>query len=594
MEQPESSRRKACPEPFVQSSDTCSTGRVSPWNQWPNAFSLLCIVLLATNYFVPFADLDYTWQIQTGERILQTGSLRPVDDFTYTIAGCQVPEFEWLYEVTLFTVWSSLGYGGLKLLKTVLVVTPLLLVASRLRKEGVQWHGIAVSLLTAVFLLSPAWNLRPLYCTTIGLLLISGMLHDHCLGRRPLPWWLVAIMLAWANLHPGVIAGQGLLAGAIGMEWLSRWLKAQQALDRAACWRLTAVGGIGLLATFISPNPVDRLLYPFRPEVGHRIQQVFVEMQPLYAFLARSPYVAWLAYLLAGLVAYTVVVRFRHYRLWEIALLCGLTGLANLAVRSLQDWVLVLLALGGPQLAHCLSFGREHLPARSGSGPGMRPVRARKCSRLNEVFRCGISALLQDICGFAQRMCQSPLFSFQWFWPGMALAVLVLLSLIPPLARQMPIQEDRQWPTEALDWIECQQLHGRFFAPPDYGSYVTWRLGRQARCYVDTRGFFFPALLLEDSHYLPQLGPQWRSRLDRVFAYQTDFFLLETTGPRGRLWNALSAHVPKPLYCDHHSALLSAAQVREALAALENPSRPRAGQAETGTPRAIEAAWAAR
>ena len=46
---------------------------------WPNLFSLFLIVLLATNYFVPFADLDFTWQIRTGEQIVKTGQLQPLE-----------------------------------------------------------------------------------------------------------------------------------------------------------------------------------------------------------------------------------------------------------------------------------------------------------------------------------------------------------------------------------------------------------------------------------------------------------------------------------------------------------------------------------
>src|SRR5437660_10560431 len=104
---------------------------------WPNLFSIFLIVLLATNYFVPFADLDFTWQIRTGAQIVHTGQLRPVESFTYTLAGQQVPEFEGLYELILYAVWSGLGFGRLKLLKTIAVATPLLLLALLLRKERV-------------------------------------------------------------------------------------------------------------------------------------------------------------------------------------------------------------------------------------------------------------------------------------------------------------------------------------------------------------------------------------------------------------------------------------------------------------------------
>src|SRR5690349_3122294 len=81
----------------------------SPWKEMPNGFSLLLIVLLAVNYFVPFADLDFTWQIRTGERIATTGQLQPAEAFSYTIPGRHVPEFEWLYEILLWKIWSVLG-----------------------------------------------------------------------------------------------------------------------------------------------------------------------------------------------------------------------------------------------------------------------------------------------------------------------------------------------------------------------------------------------------------------------------------------------------------------------------------------------------
>src|SRR4051812_33651258 len=99
----------------------------------PNASSLAIIALLAANYFSPFGDLDYTWQIRTGEIVARTGELQPPDHFTYTITDQHVPDFEWLYEVVLWGVWDDFGYGGLKLLKTLMVGATLLLLAWRLR-----------------------------------------------------------------------------------------------------------------------------------------------------------------------------------------------------------------------------------------------------------------------------------------------------------------------------------------------------------------------------------------------------------------------------------------------------------------------------
>jgi hypothetical protein len=167
---------------------------------------------------------------------------------------------------------------------------------------------------------------------------------------------------------------------------------------------------------------------------------------------------------------------------------------------------------------------------------------------------------------FCRRMLRSESLRFQAFWPAGTIALLAGISVIPAISRDMPIREGKECPTAALDWIEAHHLNGNFFAPPDYGSYITWRLGARARSYVDTRGFFFPPELLEDSHYLPQLDSLWRRRLERVIAFGTDYFLLETTGARGRLWESLHDHGAEALYCDDETVLVSASQVQKLLA----------------------------
>ncbi|HVS37191.1 MAG TPA: hypothetical protein VMS17_16635 [Gemmataceae bacterium] len=509
----------------------------------PNLFSMIVILLLAVNYFSPFADLDYTWQERTGERILQSGKLRTTDAFSYTIAGRRVPDFEWLYEVTLAVIWNAFGYGGLKLLRTLCVGAPLLLMALHLRRSGVRWRGIALALTIAVVVLMGTWNLRPLYCTTISLLVVACRLHDHCTGRRSLPLWLPLILLLWANVHPGVIVGQALLIGAIGWEWLNRLLRLNSPLDRRGLRRLTWIGGLGLAATFLSPDPIERLTYPFQPGVHHPIMRSFVEMRPLCAFVVEAPFTFALVYVVAAVALWTVVRRFRQYRLWEIFLLLGLAVLGNAAFRSVQDWLLVMLALCAPHVARLL---RESAASR------------RKWS----------AAALLHLDRGLKRVFHLPALRVQG-WPVAALAVLAVTSLLPPLSRAMPIQESADWPAAVVDWIDAHGVSGRFFADPNDGAYLTWRLHDRARCYADTRGFFFPPELLEDCQYLPQLTLDWPDRLRRVESYDTDYFLLKTEGPHGALWRAIEPHISDPLYRDQSVVLLRSDQVRAGLAAWE-------------------------
>ncbi len=515
----------------------------------PSPVSIALAALLLGVYLAPFADLDFTWQIRTGEQIVRTGQLRTADEFSYTIHGQPVQDFEWLYEVVLYAVWSALGVGGLKLLEVVLIAAPLVIVGRHLHRHEVPPLGIGLALVAAILILSLIWNLRAYYCTTIGLLLAATWLHDHCTGRRPLDWRLPLVMLLWANLHPGVIAGQALLLGAMAWECVNRWLgrasklesRLQPAfsskpakagtptkaldppLERAALQRLLLWGGLGLVATFIAPDPLERITYPFRPELRHPIHQMFAEMQPLVSFLHAAPSVVLETYLLAALVTFSVVVRFRHYRLWEVALLAVLGLLANVAVRGLQDWVLVMLALGLPHLAACFAGKRFAVPTP-------RWLR------------------------------------FQPGWLAAAFAGLALVTVARPFSDMVPVASGCPSPAGAVEYIRQHDLHGRFFAPPNYGAYLSWTLGPQALVYVDTRGFFFPPELLLDSHALPQLGPDWPDRLERVLNnYETDFLLLETTGPRGQLWQLLQAKNVQPLYLDDQTVLLSAAQVQPLL-----------------------------
>jgi hypothetical protein len=169
----------------------------------------------------------------------------------------------------------------------------------------------------------------------------------------------------------------------------------------------------------------------------------------------------------------------------------------------------------------------------------------------------------------------SPLLRFQRRWLVSVAAVLVIVSLTPPLGKEMPKQEADDWPQHAVAYLDQHGIGGRFFTPPDYGTYLTWKLGDKARCYVDTRGFYMPAVLLEDSHYVPQLGPDWQTRLERVLNdYATDYFMLETTGPRGELWRRLQPLVGTDVvYLDRQTVVLRAAVVRRGVQAMEFAGR---------------------
>src|SRR5262249_6789781 len=160
--------------------------------------------------------------------------------------------------------------------------------------------------------------------------------------------------------------------------------------------------------------------------------------------------------------------RFRYYRGWELALLAGLAVLGNFAFRSAMDWLLVMLMLGVPHLKAML--------ADAARANRQRPLTARLL-RLDRVFK---------------KTLQTPLLALQPLWPALACLVLVAISIVPALSRDMPVQNSERWPAAALDHVQAAGWSGKFFGPPDYGAYIGWRLGERGKVYADTRGFFFP------------------------------------------------------------------------------------------------------
>ena len=515
-------------------------------NRWfPSLFSVVILMTMACLYFGIFTDLDWTWQVRTGKQILDTGSLRVVDDLSYTIRGTHLHDFEWLYEVALWLVWDAFGMGGLKFLRVALNLAPILIVARRLTRENVPWHGVCLTIFATLFVLNPVLNLRPLFCTTIGLLLISGWLHEHCVGRRPLSWWTPIVMLVWANCHPGVICGQALIVGAIGWEWINARLRLNAPVAGPGLKRLTLIGMLALAATFICPDPIERIRYTFNPTLAHPIHRIFTEMQPLVSLIDRPPYNFACIYLAAALTLWTIVFRFRQYRLWEIAYLAALALLGNFATRSAMDWYLNLVAFGVPHLLRSPSRPEDS------DGSGERSYKG-------WAFR-----IETDL----KRMFARPLFRLQPRWLVGGLAILFVVSVIPPLSRDMPMQDADQWPIAAVAFMEREQVSGNIFGPSHNATYAIWKLKDKARSYADTRSFFFPPVLIEDTYYLPMLEGDWRPRLKRVLDdYATDYFLLEIDGPRGELWRAAAPRIPNPIHLDDRNVLLSAKQVRHAFA----------------------------
>jgi hypothetical protein len=142
--------------------------------------------------------------------------------------------------------------------------------------------------------------------------------------------------------------------------------------------------------------------------------------------------------------------------------------------------------------------------------------------------------------------------------------VLALVSLFP-WGNRMPFRELQEWPSSAVSWIEVNGLPSpapwKICSGINEGSYLIWRLPGQALVHADTRGFYYPGDILEDSYYLPLADSEWQQRLNRVLARGSEYFLLPADCA---LWQKMKRHIEAPLFLDDKSVIVTANQVQEA------------------------------
>lgn len=352
------------------------------------------------------ADPDTLWQIRTGHLILDTGTIPRTDPFSYTAFGQPWSPHEWLAETLMALADRAGGLRGVMALTALAAGTTAGLLLYHLRRfmrplpaVFVMLQGIANcagSLLARPHVL--AWPCLELWC--------AGLVLARARGTRP-PWWLLAVMAVWVNLHGSFMLGL-MLPFAFGAEAAvaagSNWRQPARAwaLFAAAAWA----------AALLNPDTVGALLLPFRL-LGMRNLGWIGEWTPA-DFSALHPLELTILILLgAGLLGRLTVPPFR---------LLMLLGLIHMALRHWRHDQLVGL-IGSLLLAESVGRMTGGAAVSHDSGP----------DRWRIALPAG--ALLLAAAALAARFAV-PLASP----PGSA--VLALLDRVPASLRAKPVLND--------------------------------------------------------------------------------------------------------------------------------------------------------
>lgn len=164
------------------------------------------------------ADLDFWWHLKTGEWIAAHRAIPRVDLFSFTAAGREYVDHEWLFQLSQYFTYTAFGAGGIALFKCAVFSVTALLVLRYCLSRGVP----ALTAVSLVFLGIAGGITRIIERPELFSLLftvLTFLVLDHHRRHEVTRWlWALPLICAlWANIHAAVIVGlviQGLSLAA--------------------------------------------------------------------------------------------------------------------------------------------------------------------------------------------------------------------------------------------------------------------------------------------------------------------------------------------------------------------------------------------
>jgi hypothetical protein len=310
-----------------------------------------CLLFLSS---VTIADPDLWGHTLYGLRTLDLGVLvERTDPFSYTAAGANWINHEWLTERLFAECWRTGGNFGLVLWRNVCLAAMFGLIWLALRRNCSVSAAWMLLVFSTECLANYVVFVRPQLATYVGVtatLLILRRQWDHLSYAM---WLVPAGMVFWVNLHGGFLAGVA-LTGLLAAAAIARAVLDPQRRAEIATW--VAAAALTGLATFINPyGPnLHRMLW------DHLVTpQLVLEWQPIWAASGSVIYFVpfgltllalgcsrrwkWIDALVLGVIGWQAASHIRHGALFCVAVLVLLPvplsdALSQLFPRLVASW----------------------------------------------------------------------------------------------------------------------------------------------------------------------------------------------------------------------------------------------------------------
>jgi hypothetical protein len=446
---------------------------------------------------------DTWWHLATGRAILEQHSIPQVDEFSYTRAGepWLGPSVGWLMQLTLYGIYSGLGFGGLNLWAALMVTLTFIMLYNSL--EGGPFLRSFI-VIFAVTVSAVYWSARPYLMTFLLTAVTLKALEDFRWGRKRSLWALPFVMLLWVNSHGGWAVGLllwGLYGLGEGLKWLGKARQPGQLIPTAFTkdWLMDGLRGrvghmllVGLLmvvAVCVNPSGPRMYSYPFDTVSIQTLQDYIDEWQsPDFHNLNVQPFL-WLLMLTAGVFGFSKrKLDFTDFVLFSVFTYISFKAGRNIALFALVDSV-ILTRYASPLVEKLGQHLNYH-----GLDNG-KPTR------------------LQN--------------SVNWllFVTLLAAALVKAASVYPQETNWLYISD--QEPIKAVEYIQENHPPGRLFNEYNWGGYLTLELP-QYPVFVDGRTDLYGDDILEQWFTIARAEEGWQELVDQ---WQINLILLKPNTP---------------------------------------------------------------
>jgi len=567
---PKSTTKK--PQSSAQKSEPLVERPMQFWVTRQQATVALMVIALMYAFLAGFHtvfDLDMGWHLATGRYVVQHHVVPSTDVLSYTSPGAQ-----WIYPpfagVLLYGIFSTFGYKGLSWFCAVALMA---MVACLLRSPSRKESGVAAALAImavpdlalralpradlftnlffAIFLVQ-LWGFHSsnaaLSRSPVEPISLTPRAYlQHIDGTAPLLWgraglWMLPlVMLLWVNLHPGFVAGLGMLFAYLlieGLELLSpRRRRAVLGRLKEAWPPLAAT----LFATLFNPYgfrifKASLLLAGLQrsslPSIGPSVKELIAVPLSFTSFAEaldwRNPASSywWLA--LAAVVVITLALWRREFGAALLMAAALYVSIQHLRYKSL--FACIVVVVGSTILTEALQDSRR----------GSTKVAAK---------RFGLLRLLPVIT-------------------ASVLCLLTCVRIVDIASNRSYLRSDSEvlfgageswwFPERAAAFIQREHFPGNIFQLYNLGGFTAWRLGPTYGDFIDGRNVSH-AVWEEQQELLssPLDSPVWEAESDRRSINILFFSLARFYGLGDQnLLSLCQSQLWRPIYMDEVSIVL--------------------------------------